>query len=86
MPGLVRASIIWTARWLALLAGICAAGAIVGGILFPVFGHRLRMDLGTREMVRNGLLDGGFLALILAPGISLVVCLMWARSRGGEKN
>ena len=82
MWSLARGSIIWAGRWLALLVGICAFGAIVGGILFPAFGHLLQMDLGTREMVIDGLLDGGFLALIWAPGISFVVCLMWARSQG----
>ena len=81
---LLLVALVWVVRWLLLTIGICLAGALVGAILFPVAGHLLAMDLGTREMVTNGIFDGGFLALIWAPGISFVVCLMWARGSRGE--
>ena len=75
-------AIKWVFLWLLLALAICWAGAVSGGLLFPVAGLLLRMDLPVREMVLNGLLDGGFLALIWAPGLSFVVCLMWGHGKG----
>jgi hypothetical protein len=74
----------WFGRWLFMVLAICLAGALAGGLLFPLFGHLLGMDLGTGEMIRNGIHDGAFLALIWAPGISFVACLMLARRHKGK--
>jgi hypothetical protein len=75
---------IWVARWALLTIGICLSGALMGALLFPLAGYLIGMELGTREMIRNGIFDGGFFALIWAPGISFVGCLMWARKGRGE--
>ena len=85
MPPLLKLSIIWFSRWLFLLLAICLAGALVGALAFPVAGYLLGMDLGIGEMLRNGVFDGGFLALIWAPGLSLVACLMWGRQQKVKK-
>ncbi|MGC9452065.1 MAG: hypothetical protein ACP5I4_11530 [Oceanipulchritudo sp.] len=74
----------WFAFWLLLVAGITLAGAILGAVLFPVAGLLLGMDLEVPRMARNGWFDGGFLALIWAPGISFVACLMRAHRRYRE--
>ena len=71
----------WGGLWLGLIAAICLVGAFLGGLTFPLIGSLLEMDLSAGEMLRNGLMDGGFLALIWAPGLSFVACLMWARSK-----
>lgn len=36
------------------------------------------MDLPPARMLVNGLKDGGFYALIWAPGLALVICIMRA--------
>ena len=72
----------WIPVWFLLTISICIAGAIGGGMLFPVAGSLLRMDLTVRQMFLNGLFDGGFLALIWAPGGSIVICFLLAFGKG----
>jgi hypothetical protein len=80
---LLRSGLCWLGLWLGLVCLICLGGAVAGAVLFPAVGLLLGMDLTAGEMARNGLLDGGFLALIWAPGVSFVACLMRAhRNRG----
>jgi hypothetical protein len=68
----------WFFIWLLLVLVIVGSGAAVGGLAYPFFGTLLGMDLSMREFFVNGVKDGGFYALIWAPGISLVVCIMAA--------
>lgn len=85
----IKSVLFWSGAWVAGVLAICSAGALAGALLFPVAGHLLGMDLRTGEMIRNGAFDGGFLALIWAPGLSFVGCLMWghgrSRSRSGSE-
>jgi hypothetical protein len=77
----------WSVGWLLLVMAIVAAGAVAGSLLYPVFGTLLGMDLSVREMIMNGVFDGGFYAMIWAPGVSLVACLMAANwKRRGAPN
>jgi len=69
-----------------LSAGIVAFGAVAGALIFPAAGFLLGMDLEPLIMIRNGVLDGGFYALIWAPGISFVVCVMAIHKRGSENS
>ncbi|MEX0324868.1 MAG: hypothetical protein AB3N33_02140 [Puniceicoccaceae bacterium] len=85
MPGKLKSILVWGLRWLGLVALICLAGGFLGAVLFPIAGHLLGMDLATRDMVRNGVFDGGFFALIWAPGLSLVICIMWAHAQLSRK-
>ena len=71
----------WIGLWLGLVLLICLAGALAGALLFPVGGLLLGLELPVADMLRNGIMDGGFLALIWAPGISFVACLMWAHRK-----
>lgn len=77
----------WCAGWFLLLGVIVAAGAMAGSVLYPLVGSLLRMDLSVPDMFLNGVFDGGFYALIWAPGISFVACLMGAhwKRRSGSK-
>lgn len=84
MNGLLKA-FYWIGLWIGFALGICFAGALAGGLLFPVAGSLLGMDLPLAEMLRNGLFDGGFLALIWAPGASFVICLMLAHRQYSTK-
>ena len=74
----------WLVIWILFVTLICGAGALVGGILFPIVGLILGMKLSVVEMIKNGLFDGVFLAGIWAPAVSLVVCLM--KSREAKRN
>jgi amino acid transporter len=77
----------WCVGWLLLVVAIVAAGAVAGALLYPLFGTLLGMDLSVREMFLNGVLDGGFYAMIWAPGVSFVACLMGANwKRRGAAN
>lgn len=79
--GLGKRAWAWSGRWHGLVAGITAGGALVGGVVYPLVGGLAGLDYRLREMIWNGMTDGGFLALIWAPGISLVACVMWAVRR-----
>jgi hypothetical protein len=69
----------WIATWHLMVAGIVAMGGLVGALLFPLIGSFARMDYTVVAMLRRGLLDGAFYALIWAPGISFVWCAVRAR-------
>ena len=71
----------WCLAWAGLTLAITIAGALTGCLLFTAGGHLLDFEMGTREMVWNGIKDGGFYAFIWAPGLSFVICLMLGRSR-----
>lgn len=74
----------WIGRWHGLVLGMTLTGAMLGAVVFPLVGFLAGMQLGIGEMFRNGLRDGGFYALIWAPGVSFVACFMIAR--GNQKN
>ncbi|NBD38908.1 MAG: hypothetical protein GVY10_10095 [Verrucomicrobia bacterium] len=71
----------WVGRWHLLVLAITAGGAVAGCLLFVVIGSLAQLDYSLGELARNGLADGGFYALIWAPGISLVACVMQAYRR-----
>jgi hypothetical protein len=72
----------WAGLWLLLVGALVATGGLLGACLFPLIGSAIGMDLGIADMVRNGLFDGAFYALIWAPGLSLVACIMAAHEKG----
>ena len=71
----------WFGRWHLLVLLITLCGAVAGAFLYPLFGSLIGMDLSVGRMVRLGVLDGGFYALIWAPGISFVACIIWGKRR-----
>lgn len=78
----------WSVGWLLLAAVIISTGALLGSLLYPIAGTLLGMDLSLREMWLNGVFDGGFYALIWAPGVSFVACLMaanWKRRNSDQE-
>lgn len=75
------AALEYAARFLLIGLGITLAGALVGACLFVVVGSAIGMDLSTTELLRNGLFDGGFLALIWAPGAAFVMVLIHANRK-----
>ena len=70
--------------WLVLTVAIIACGAVVGAISFPIGGIIFGYEMEIRAMIHNGILDGGFYAMIWAPGISFVVCIMILRKKSGR--
>ena len=80
-----RVIAIWHGR--VLLIVLC--GALLGSVLFPVAGLLLRMELTVAEMILNGVKDGGFYALIWAPGVAFIWGVTEAHrkaARSGEKD
>ncbi len=73
--------IVWFFLWLGFSLLIVAVGAAAGGVLFPIGGWIFGYELAVRQMVRNGIFDGGFYALIWGPGISFVLCVMLIRRK-----
>jgi len=69
------------ARWHAWTAGITATGSVVGSLLFLLVGTVAGMELSARQLLVNGLRDGGFYAFIWAPGCAMVLCLMHAHKQ-----
>jgi len=76
----------WIFIWVILTTGIVIFGAVAGGLIFPAGGFLLGLDLEPWVMIRNGVLDGGFYALIWAPGISFVVCVLAIHTRRSENS
>lgn len=59
-----------------MTVAITACGAVVGAVLFPIGGWLFGMELEFAALVSNGVYDGGFFAMIWAPGLSFVLCLI----------
>ena len=53
----------------------------MGGFLFPIGGWVFGYELEMMEMVKNGLFDGGFYAMMWGPGISFVLCIVFIRRK-----
>lgn len=68
----------WIGLGLVLTLAITLTGGLLGSLLFPLVGSFLGMNLAVWEMARYGFFDGAFLALIWAPGASIVAGFMGA--------
>lgn len=75
----------WSAGWLWAwhwrLLAMVLAGAVLGGLAYTVVGGLAGIGASAPERVRAGAFDGGFYALIWAPGISFVWCVMLGHRR-----
>lgn len=60
-------------RPLRLLVNLLAPLLLSAGICYPLFGIWLPSLQGTREYLGDGLVSGTFLALLLLPGVLLLV-------------
>lgn len=80
----LRSALIAIGLFVLIVCAITLAGALCGAALFLAVGKLFAMDYGTGELLRNGFYDGGFLALIWAPGISFVALVI--RSYRKRKN
>lgn len=71
----------WPVLWLAMVAVGVALGGLIGAMAYVFFGSLAGHALGVSGLARNGLLDGGFYALIWFPGGSLVAAAVLAHRR-----
>lgn len=71
----------WGARFLIYVVLIVTTGAVLGALLFVPGAWLFGVDGSVGEIMRNGAYNGGFYALIWAPGLALVRCIMVAYQR-----
>lgn len=57
---------------------ICALGALLGAVLFPLFGRLGGAHKTTAELIVFGAKTGGFYFMVWAPGVALVRVFMRA--------
>lgn len=69
----------WSVYFLCWLLGIVGGGALIGAVGFPLLGPLLGSDRPPLAHAITGARHLGFIALIWAPGIALVACVMRAR-------
>jgi hypothetical protein len=81
LKSIVCSVLVAVFAFLLLTCAITLAGALIGAVLFLCVGKLFGMDFTTTELIQNGLFDGGFLALIWAPGVSFVTILIQANRR-----
>lgn len=74
----------WVGFWHAGVVLMCLGGALLGALLFPAIGLLARLDYAVTTMVLNGIRDGGFYALIWAPGTVLVAAFMHGKRRSNR--
>ncbi|MFH1496538.1 MAG: hypothetical protein ABII82_01815 [Verrucomicrobiota bacterium] len=65
----------WAVYAPALIVGITALGAVVGAVVFPLWGLLFGLERGAGELAMTGARTLGFYFLIWAPGIALVLCV-----------
>lgn len=71
----------WAVYFLCWLLAIVGGGALIGAISFPLFGPLLGSGHTPVEHALAGGRHLGFIALIWAPGIALVACVVRAKGK-----
>jgi len=69
----------WAVYFLCWLLGIVGCGALIGAISFPLLGPLFGSTKSFFEHSCVGARHLGFIALVWAPGIALIACVMRAR-------
>ena len=65
----------WTVYFLFWLFAVIGGGALIGAISFPLVGPVFGSTLPPLEHALTGARHLGFIAMIWAPGIALVLCV-----------
>lgn len=68
----------WVCRWHGMVVLGLSAGALAGGILYPLGGILLNMEGSPARFLLNGIRDGAWYLLVWTPGGALVICFMQA--------
>ena len=79
-PGTAK---LWAARsggFFFTVLGICALGALLGAIVFPVAGRLGGAHKTRDELIVLGVKTGGFFFMVWAPGVALVRMVIRAAS------
>lgn len=63
----------WSLHALILIAGITALGAVLGAVVFPLWGLVFKLERSAGELAIFGARTLGFYFLIWAPGVALVL-------------
>ena len=80
LRNIVGSSCYWIGWFLAYFVAIVAVGGLIGVILFPLIGTLFSVDHPVGQLALSGLKQLSFLFGIWAPAVSIVICVMRARS------
>ena len=83
-PGTARRWAALAGGFLFTVLGLCALGALLGAIVFPVVGTLGGAHKTRDELIVLGARTGGFFFLVWAPGAALVRMFMRAASARGR--
>ena len=70
----------WGFLFLSYIVVITLAGAIIGAIFYPLVGTILGFNHTVLFMIKKGMLDISYLALVWAPGGAIVLCFIKAKN------
>ena len=70
----------WGFLFLSYILGITLAGTIIGAIFYPLAGTILGFNHTILFMIKKGMLDISYLALVWAPGGAIVLCFIKAKN------
>ncbi len=65
----------WSLYALLLIVGITALGAVLGAVLFPLWGVVFSLQKSSGELAVFGIRTLSFYFLMWAPGIAIVLCV-----------
>ncbi|MFT3870029.1 MAG: hypothetical protein QM715_16400 [Nibricoccus sp.] len=69
----------WAVYFIVWLLAVVGGGALVGAVSFPLLGPLFGSDHSVFSHVVAGARHLGFIALVWAPGIALVACVIRAK-------
>ncbi len=82
----IRTVARWMPRFMAYTVGLIALGAIAGTLFYCALGPFFVDGMSARELAKNGVANGAFLAFIWAPGGAFVICVMQAHRRAERRD
>lgn len=82
---IIRIVFYWLASFVAYFASVLLFGAVVGAILFVLFGAITHPHLEVPYRLAKGVTNGMMLATVWGPAIAIVLCFMQGHRRNQAK-
>lgn len=74
----------WLVFWLGQTLGMVLIGALLGIVFFPLVGLAFGAPYSAADLMMHGAYNLGFYALIWAPGLSFILCVMRSHRKHHE--